>query len=115
MDADALTELDVAESILNATAINKTLRSTSPLLTSRQYLYVIQSPTLDGLAIYSRQAAATISKRSAGTGMVNSRARTTPSETWSSMSVQLVMKSSLAVKLCSESKRSPRLLPNHGA
>ena len=80
MDADALTELDVAESILNATAINKTLRSTSPLRTSRQYLYVIQSPTLDGLAIYSRQAAATISKRSAGTGMVNSRARTTPSE-----------------------------------
>jgi len=115
MDADALTELDVAESILNATAINKTLRSTSPFRTARQYLYVIQSPTLDGLAIYSRQAAATISKRSAGTGMVNSRARTTPSETWSSMSVQLVMKSSLAVKLCSESKRSPRLLPNHGA
>jgi hypothetical protein len=80
MDADALTELDVAESILNATAINKTLRSTSPFRTARQYLYVIQSPTLDGLAIYSRQAAATISKRSAGTGMVNSRARTTPSE-----------------------------------
>ena len=56
MDADALTELDVAESILNATAINKTLRSTSPFRTSRQYLYVIHSPTLDGLAIYSRQA-----------------------------------------------------------
>jgi hypothetical protein len=54
MDADALTELDVAESILNATAIYKTLRSTSPFRTSREYLYVIQSPTLDGLAIYSK-------------------------------------------------------------
>jgi hypothetical protein len=54
MDADSLTELDVAESILNATAIYKTLRSTSPFRTSREYLYVIQSPTLDGLAIYSK-------------------------------------------------------------
>jgi hypothetical protein len=54
MDADALTELDVAESILNATAIYKTLRSRSPFRTSREYLYVIQSPTLDGLAIYSK-------------------------------------------------------------
>jgi hypothetical protein len=35
MDADALTELDVAESILNATAIYKTLRPTSPFRTSR--------------------------------------------------------------------------------
>jgi hypothetical protein len=38
MQADALTELDVAESILNAVAIYKTLRSTSPYRTSREYL-----------------------------------------------------------------------------
>jgi len=54
MRADVLTELDVIESILNAVAIYKTLRSTSPFRTSREYLYVIQSPTLDGLAIYSK-------------------------------------------------------------
>ena len=34
--------------------LDKTLRSTSPFRTSREYLYVIQSPTLDGLAIYSK-------------------------------------------------------------
>jgi hypothetical protein len=54
MRADALTEFDVIESILNAVAIYKTLRSTSPFRASREYLYVIQSPTLDGLAIYSK-------------------------------------------------------------
>jgi hypothetical protein len=54
MQADALTELDVVESIMNAVSIYKTLRSRSPFRTSREYLYVIQSPTLDGLAIYSK-------------------------------------------------------------
>jgi hypothetical protein len=47
--------VDVVESILNAVAIYKTLRSRSPLRTQRkEYLYVIQSPNLDGLAIYSK-------------------------------------------------------------
>jgi len=54
METDALTELDVAESILNAVAIYKTLRSRSPLRRAREYLYVIQSPNLDGLAIYTK-------------------------------------------------------------
>ena len=55
MEADGLTELDVAESILNAVAIFKTLRSTSPFRKGgREYLYVIQSPNLEGLAIYSK-------------------------------------------------------------
>ena len=55
MEADRLTELDVAESILNAVAIYKTLRSRSPLRgREREYLYVIQSPNLEGLAIYSK-------------------------------------------------------------
>ena len=55
MEADALTELDVAESILNAIAIYKKLRSKSLLRTQpREYLYVIQSTNLDGLMIYTK-------------------------------------------------------------
>ena len=54
MECDGLKELDVAESILNAVAIYKMLRSTSRFRTSRQYLYVIQSTNLEGLAIYSK-------------------------------------------------------------
>lgn len=55
MEADGLTELDVAESILNAVAIYKTIRSRSPFRKhAREYLYVIQSTNLDGLVIYSK-------------------------------------------------------------
>jgi len=55
MEADGLTELDVAESILNAVAIYKKLRSRSLLRTqSKEYLYVIQSTNLDGLMIYTK-------------------------------------------------------------
>jgi len=55
MEADSLTELDVAESILNAVAIYKRIRSRSPLRPQvQEYLYVIQSTNLDGLAIYSK-------------------------------------------------------------
>ncbi len=55
MEADGLTELDVAESILNAVAIYKRLRSRSPFRKqSREYLYVIQSTNLDGMVIYSK-------------------------------------------------------------
>ena len=55
MEADGLTELDVAESILNAVAIYKRIRSRSLLRKqAREYLYVIQSTNLDGLAIYSK-------------------------------------------------------------
>ena len=55
MEADGLTELDVAESILNAVAIYKKLRSQSPLRKqSREYIYVIQSTNLDGLMIYTK-------------------------------------------------------------
>ena len=55
MEADDLTELDVAESILNADAIDKRLRSTSALRNRRrEYLYVIQSTNLDGLVIYTK-------------------------------------------------------------
>jgi hypothetical protein len=55
MEADDLSELDVAESILNSVAIYKKLRSRSPLRArSREYLYVIQSTNLDGLMIYTK-------------------------------------------------------------
>jgi len=44
MKIDGITELDVAESILNAVAIHKKLRSTNPRRQWRkEYLYVIQS------------------------------------------------------------------------
>ena len=55
LEADGLVELDVVESILNAVAIYKTLRSRSPFRRgAREYLYVIESPNLDGLALYSK-------------------------------------------------------------
>jgi hypothetical protein len=55
MDADGLTELDVVESILNAVAIYKKIRSRS-LYRKRapEYLYVIQSTNLDGIFIYTK-------------------------------------------------------------
>ena len=55
MEADSLTELDVAESILNAVAISKVLRSTSiRRKRSGERLYVIQSTNLSGLLIYTK-------------------------------------------------------------
>ncbi|MBI4334736.1 MAG: hypothetical protein HY673_26070 [Chloroflexi bacterium] len=55
MEADSLTELDVAESILNAVAIYKKIRSTSLFRKqSREYLYIIQSTNLEGVVIYTK-------------------------------------------------------------
>ena len=55
MEVNNLTELDVAESILNAVAVYKRLRSHSgPQSQSREYLYVIQSTNLEGLMIYTK-------------------------------------------------------------
>ncbi len=55
MEVDNLTELDVAESILNAVAVYKRLRSQGTARTeSREYLYVIQSTNLEGLMIYTK-------------------------------------------------------------
>jgi hypothetical protein len=55
MEVDGLTELDVAESILNAVAISKVMRSTSPLRKGpRERLYVIQSTNLSGLPICTK-------------------------------------------------------------
>lgn len=55
MEVDGLTELDVAESILNAVAIYKRLRSRSLHRSGRQeHLYVIQATNLEGLMVYSK-------------------------------------------------------------
>ncbi|HEY3138142.1 MAG TPA: hypothetical protein VGL29_19105 [Blastocatellia bacterium] len=55
MERDGLTELDVAEAILNAVAIFKRVRSTSPgRVRRREYLYIIQSTNLEGLLIYTK-------------------------------------------------------------
>ena len=55
LEADGLTELDVVESIVNAVAIYKTIRSTSPFRQHmKEYLHIIQSTNLEGLMIYSK-------------------------------------------------------------
>lgn len=55
MEADGLTELDVAESVLNAAAIYKKIRSRSPFRKqAKEYLYVIQIMNMEGLLIYSK-------------------------------------------------------------
>jgi len=55
MEADGLTELDVVESIANAVAVYKRLRSTSPhRRRAHEYLYVIQSTNLAGAMIYTK-------------------------------------------------------------
>jgi hypothetical protein len=55
LEADGLTELDIAESIVNAVAIYKTIRSSSPFrANTKEYLHIIQSTNLEGLMIYSK-------------------------------------------------------------
>src|SRR5688572_8586416 len=55
MDADDLTRLDVAESVVNAVAIYKTIRSISPYRRNqREHLYIIQSTNLRGVPIYTK-------------------------------------------------------------
>ncbi|MBI4917483.1 MAG: hypothetical protein HY825_16710 [Acidobacteria bacterium] len=52
---DALTVEDVLESILNANAIKKVLRSRSPGRARRgERLYVIESPTYGGTWVYTK-------------------------------------------------------------
>ena len=55
MKADRLSELDIAESILNADAIYKKIRSTNPYHKGvKEYLYIIQSPNFEGITIYTK-------------------------------------------------------------
>lgn len=54
-ERDGLTVEDVLESILNANAIKKVLRSRSPRRRrSAEHLYVIESPTFTGTWVYSK-------------------------------------------------------------
>ncbi|MBI2061646.1 MAG: hypothetical protein HYT87_18050 [Nitrospirae bacterium] len=50
---DGLSVEDVVESIVNANAIKKTLRSKSPIL-AHEKLYVIESPNYSGMWIYTK-------------------------------------------------------------
>lgn len=55
MEIDRITEMDVVESLLNAVAIYKIIRSKSPYRRGRrENLYIIQSTNLEGLPIYSK-------------------------------------------------------------
>jgi len=55
MKADGITELDVVESIINAVAIYKKIRSRSAYRKdSKETLFIIQSTNLEGLMIYSK-------------------------------------------------------------
>jgi hypothetical protein len=56
MECDGLTELDVAESIVNAVAIYKKLRSNSLQRAGKEYLCVIQSPNLAGWRYTPRES-----------------------------------------------------------
>src|SRR5438445_12818776 len=52
---DGLSVEDVLESIVNANAIKKVLRSRAPTRAHRhERLYVIESPTFEGLWIYTK-------------------------------------------------------------
>jgi hypothetical protein len=54
-ERDGLTELDVAESLINAVAIYKTIRSTNRRHRHRrEYLHVIQSTNMAGIFIYTK-------------------------------------------------------------
>ena len=55
LEADCLSEMDIVESIVNAVAIYKSIRSTNPYRKhKREYLHIIQSTNLEGLMIYTK-------------------------------------------------------------
>ncbi len=55
MEADGLAVQDVVESILNAVAIYKRIRSRSPFRAkAKEYLYVIQGTNFEGLVVYTK-------------------------------------------------------------
>jgi lysozyme family protein len=54
LELDDLTVDDIRESLMNAVAIYKTLRSLNPYTRRREHLHIIQSPNLSGIAIYTK-------------------------------------------------------------
>ena len=63
IEADQLTEDLVCEAILNAIAIDKTIRSRKPESGKREILYVIKGMTDDGLLIYTKGKFKTIGQQ----------------------------------------------------
>src|SRR5436309_7026110 len=54
MESDQIDIDDIRESLMNAVAIYKTIRSRNPRTRKREYLHVIESPNLTGIAIYTK-------------------------------------------------------------
>lgn len=54
MECDALDVEDVRESLVSASAIYKSIRSSNPRTQRREHLHIIQSPNFAGLAIYTK-------------------------------------------------------------
>ncbi len=54
LEADDLSVEDIREALVNAVAIYKTIRSINPLTRRREYLHIIQSKNLSGVAIYTK-------------------------------------------------------------
>lgn len=54
MEVDDLDLTDIRESLINAVAIYKTLRSVNPRTRAREHLHIIQSPNFAGIAIYTK-------------------------------------------------------------
>jgi hypothetical protein len=55
MDNDAIDTRDVVEAVVSASSIQKTIRSTSAYRKHRrEMLYIIVSPTLSGLLLYTK-------------------------------------------------------------
>jgi len=54
MERDGLTEDMVSESVINAPAISKTIRSRNPKTGSKEMLHVIIGVTFEGVPIYTK-------------------------------------------------------------
>lgn len=54
MECDQLDVADIRESLVNAVAIYKTIRSRNRASGAREHLHIIQSPNLSGIAIYTK-------------------------------------------------------------
>ena len=54
MQSEQLTPELILESILNAPAINKTIRSTNPKTGKRELLHIIKGLTYNGILIYTK-------------------------------------------------------------
>ena len=54
LEIDDLDITDIRESLMNAVAIYKTIRSTNPQSHRREYLHIIQSHNFSGITIYTK-------------------------------------------------------------